>query len=192
MVQLLEELPPELQAHIAGTLDDAAAAGRWAQANQASRLLLLPRLDELLEGRRASRHSRLCWTRYAGCGVALRPRSASTIWAMAMLQSMCYQYHLIWTCTFACAALTTVSIQLALAAPTCGGTSLPECIGRPTDSNSTAWPLMRPHGAYLRMERLNELMCSREQQACSRHCSPVWLYNLLYNLLLYTSCIIVL
>ena len=55
MVQLLEELPPELQAHIAGTLDDAAAAGRWAQANQASRLLLLPRLDELLEGRRASR-----------------------------------------------------------------------------------------------------------------------------------------
>ena len=44
---------------------------------------------------------------------------------------------------------------------------------------------MRPHGAYLRMERLNELMCSREQQACSRHCSPVWLYNLLYNLLLY-------
>ena len=55
MVQLLEELPPELQANIAGTVDDAAAAGRWAQASRASRLLLLPRLDELLEARRLVR-----------------------------------------------------------------------------------------------------------------------------------------
>ena len=49
MVQLLEELLPELQAHIAGSLDDAAAAGRWAQACRASRLLLVPRLEQLLE-----------------------------------------------------------------------------------------------------------------------------------------------
>ena len=51
MVQLLEELPPELQAHIACCLDDAAAAGRWAQACRASRLLLVPRLEQLLEVR---------------------------------------------------------------------------------------------------------------------------------------------
>ena len=55
MVQLLEELPLELQAHIAGRLDDAAAAGRWAQASGASRLLLRRRLDELLEARRSAR-----------------------------------------------------------------------------------------------------------------------------------------
>jgi hypothetical protein len=55
MVQLLEELPPELQAHIAGSLDDAAAAGRWAKASRASRLLLLPRIDRLLEARRSAR-----------------------------------------------------------------------------------------------------------------------------------------
>ena len=54
MVQLLEELPPELQAHIACCLDDAAAAGRWAQACRASRLLLVPRLEELLEVRRST------------------------------------------------------------------------------------------------------------------------------------------
>ena len=55
MVQLLEELPPELLAHVAGTIVVAAAAGRWAQASRASRLLLLPRLDELLEARRLVR-----------------------------------------------------------------------------------------------------------------------------------------
>ena len=55
MVQLLEELPPELQAHIACCLDDAAAAGRWAQACRASRLLLVPRLEQLLEVRRSAR-----------------------------------------------------------------------------------------------------------------------------------------
>ena len=56
MVQLLEELPLELQAHIAGSLDDAAAAGRWAhQASRASRLLLRRRLDKLLEARRSAR-----------------------------------------------------------------------------------------------------------------------------------------
>ena len=56
MVQLLEELPPELLAHIAGSLDDAAAAGRWAQACRASRLLLVLRLDQLrLEARRSAR-----------------------------------------------------------------------------------------------------------------------------------------
>ena len=55
MVQLLEELPPELQAHIAGSLDAAAAAGRWAQASRASRLLLVPRLEQLLEVRRSAR-----------------------------------------------------------------------------------------------------------------------------------------
>ena len=54
MVQLLEELPPELLAHIAGSLDDAAAAGRWAQACRASRLLLVLRLDQLLEARRSA------------------------------------------------------------------------------------------------------------------------------------------
>ena len=54
MVQLLEELPPELQAHIACCLDDAAAAGRWAKACRASRLLLVPRLEELLEVRRSA------------------------------------------------------------------------------------------------------------------------------------------
>ena len=54
MVQLLEELPPELQAHIACCLDDAAAAGRWAQACRASRLLLVPRLEQLLEVRRSA------------------------------------------------------------------------------------------------------------------------------------------
>ena len=56
MVQLLEELPLELLAHIAGTIvAAAAAAGRWAQASRASRLLLLPRLDQLLEARRSAR-----------------------------------------------------------------------------------------------------------------------------------------
>ena len=55
MVQLLEELPPELQAHIAGSWDTAAAAGRWAQASRASRLLLMPRLEQLLEVRRSAR-----------------------------------------------------------------------------------------------------------------------------------------
>ena len=55
MVQLLEELPPELLAHIAGTIVVAAAAGRWAQASRASRLLLLPRLDQLLEARHSAR-----------------------------------------------------------------------------------------------------------------------------------------
>ena len=55
MVQLLEELPPELKAHIACCLDDAAAAGRWAQACRASRLLLVPRLEQLLEVRRSAR-----------------------------------------------------------------------------------------------------------------------------------------
>ena len=54
MVQLLEELPPELQAHIACCLDDAAAAGRWAQACRAFRLLLVPRLEQLLEVRRSA------------------------------------------------------------------------------------------------------------------------------------------
>ena len=55
MVQLLEELPPELLAHIAGTIVVAAAAGRWVQASRASRLLLLPRLDQLLEARHSAR-----------------------------------------------------------------------------------------------------------------------------------------
>ena len=55
MVQLLEELPPELLAHVAGSLDDAADPRRWAQASRAFRLLLLPRLDELLEARRYAR-----------------------------------------------------------------------------------------------------------------------------------------
>ena len=54
MVQLLEELPPELLAHIAGSLDDDAAAGRWVQACRASRLLLVLRLDQLLEARRSA------------------------------------------------------------------------------------------------------------------------------------------
>ena len=60
MVQLLEELPPELQAHIAGSWDTAAAAGRsWAQASRASRLLLMPRLEQLLEVRRSARQLEL-------------------------------------------------------------------------------------------------------------------------------------
>jgi len=58
MVQLLEELPPELQAHIAGSCDTAAAAARWAMgASEPSvpRLLLMPRLEQLLEVRRSAR-----------------------------------------------------------------------------------------------------------------------------------------
>ena len=67
MVQLLEELPPELLAHIAGTIVVAAAGGRWAQASRASRLLLLPRLDQLLERGGAALRSA------AGCARQAQP-----------------------------------------------------------------------------------------------------------------------
>ena len=113
MVQLLEELPPELQAHIAGTLDDAAAAGQWAQASRASRLLLLPRLDQLLEAR--------CHVRQQAMLDKLsRPRrgaaAALSVYHMgdaAMLQSVCWLA--IWTGSLVCAALETVSFKLATA-----------------------------------------------------------------------------
>ena len=76
MVQLLEELPPELQAHIAGSLDTAAAAGRWVQASRASRLLLMPRLEQLLEVQCSARQQAICSISSAAHGASL-PRSAS-------------------------------------------------------------------------------------------------------------------
>ena len=169
MVQLLEELPPELLAHIAGSLDDAAAAGRWAQACRASRLLLVLRLDQLLEARRSAPPlgSRLCSTSSAAHGVAPLPRSASTTWVTAMLQSVCWLA--IWTSALACAALATVSFQLALPLPTRSGTSLRGCIGRATDSRFMAWALMRSRGAHLRCECPNLPTCSHEKQPCRGH-----------------------
>ena len=77
MVQLLEELPPELQAHIACCLDDAAAAGRWAQACRAFRLLLVPRLEQLLEVRRSAWQQAMLDKLSRPRGVAPLPRSAS-------------------------------------------------------------------------------------------------------------------
>ena len=56
--------------------------------------------------------SRLCSTSSAAHGVAPLPRSASTTWVTAMLQSVCWLA--IWTSALACAALATVSFQLAL------------------------------------------------------------------------------
>ena len=62
MVQLLEELPPELQAHMAGSLDAAAAAGRWAS-----------------DGRKRAERPGCCWCRASSsslrCGALVR-RSA--------------------------------------------------------------------------------------------------------------------
>ena len=175
MVQLLEELPPELQAHIAGTLDDAAAAGRWAQASRASRLLLLPRLDQLLEVRRSARQQAVHdkHTSSTAHAVAQLPPSRSTIWAMVMLQFMCYRT--IWTVTFARAALLVMCGRsaTALAVSMCSGISLPRRIGQATDGTFMVWALPRPPGARLRRERPNLLTCSREQQAYSRHSTYV-------------------
>ena len=167
MVQLLEELPPELLAHIAGSLDDAAAAGRWAQACRASRLLLVLRLDQLLEARRSAPPlgSRLCSTSSAAHGVAPLPRSASTTWVTAILHSVCWLA--IWTSALACAALTTMGFQLALPLPMRSGTSLR---GLPcTDSRFMAWALMRSPGAHLRSECPNLPTCSHENQPCRGH-----------------------
>ena len=76
MALLLEELPPELQAYIAGSLDDAAASGRWAKASRASRLLLLPRIDQLLEARRSARQQAVLdkLGSRRGAAAALRPQ----------------------------------------------------------------------------------------------------------------------
>ena len=84
MVQLLEELPLELLAHIAGTIV-AAAAGRWAQASRASRLLLLPRLDQLLEARRSARPQAVMLDKLS----LRRGSAAEIIWATAMLPFVC-------------------------------------------------------------------------------------------------------
>ena len=161
MVRLLEELPPELQEHIAGILVDAAAPGRWAQACRASRLLLLPRLDELLEARRYARQQAVLDK------LSCRPQCLrhGQRRATEMLQFMCC--HAIWTASFVLAALATVlciQLAIALAAPTCCGISLPSSIGQATASRFTVWTLMRPPGARLRRERPHLLTCSREQR----------------------------
>ena len=167
MVQLLEELPPELQAHIACCLDDAAAAGRWAQACRASRLLLVPRLEQLLEVRRSARQQAMLDKLSRPRRGAAAALSASTTWVTAMLQSVCWLA--IWTSALACAALATVSFQLALPLPTRSGTSLRGCIGRATDSRFMAWALMRSPGAHLRSECPNLPTCSHEKQPCRGH-----------------------
>ena len=45
-------LPPELQAHVAAMVQDAASAGRFSRASHGCRLLLQERLAQLLEARR--------------------------------------------------------------------------------------------------------------------------------------------
>ena len=164
MVQLLEELPLELLAHIAGTIVAAAAAGRWTQASRASRLLLLPRLDQLLEARRSARPQAVMLDKLS----LRRGSAAEIIWATAMLPFVCCLAN--WTCSLVLAALATVCVQLALAlaAPTCEGTSFPRCTGPHAATKFMDWALLRSPSAYLLMERPHERR-NVGQQACSRH-----------------------
>ena len=178
MVQLLEELPPELQAHIAGSLDNAAAAGRWAQASGASRLLLLRRLNELLEVRRSARQqAALEKLQRMRCGSAAALSVYNLVNGDAAIHVQAHKLDS-YVCV-CCPVLVIACCRLALAAQTSCGTSRPSSTGPAIASKFTAWPLMRMHGAHLRRERPNLPSCSREQQPCSGHSSSVWLYNLL-------------
>ena len=160
-MQLLEELPLELQAHIAGRLDDAAAAGRWAQASGASRLLLRRRLDELLEARRSARQQAVLdklQRMRRGSAAALSVYNLGNGDAAVHVQARKLD-------SYVCVCCPDDSVlRIGF-----GGTSLPSSIGPSTASMFTAWPLMRTHGAHLRRERPNLPACSREQQPCSGH-----------------------
>ena len=169
MVQLLEELPPELLAHIAGTIVVAAAAGRWAQASRASRLLLLPRLDQLLEARHSARQQ-------AVLDKLNRPRRGSA----AALEVYHLGYgdaaiHVLphYLDSYVCKCCPVGDVRPIGYRLGCvnvhSGISLPRRIGQATDGTFMVWALPRPPGARLRRERPNLLTCSREQQAYSRH-----------------------
>ena len=154
-MQLLEELPLELQAHIAGRLDDAAAAGRWAQASGASRLLLRRRLDELLEARRSARQQAVLdklQRMRRGSAAALSVYNLGNGDAAVHVQARKLDSYV----CVCCPGDSVLRIGF-------GGTSLPSSIGPATASKFTAWPLMRTHGAHLRRERPNLPSCSREQ-----------------------------
>ena len=154
MVQLLEELPPELLAHVAGSLDDAAAAGRRSQASRASRLLLLPRLDQLLEARRSSRQQDKLYRMRRGSAAALSVYDLSNGDAAIGLHAGSLDSYI-----FRCYPGDSV-LRIGVGAQNvqrrCSGTLLLRGIGPATTSKFTAWPLMRPHGAHLWMQRPHE------------------------------------
>ena len=161
MVQLLEELPPELQAYIAGSLDDAAASGRWAKASRASRLLLLPRIDQLLEARRSARQQAV----FDKLGSRRGAAAALSVYDMgngvAAIRVLPFKLDK-FTC-MCCPGNYELSIGAGGIKTRCG-TSLPGCIGRPTDSRCIAWALIRSHGTHLRLEHPNLLVCRGVQQ----------------------------
>ena len=179
MVQLLEELPPELQAHIACCLDDAAAAGRWAQASGASRLLLLRRLNELLEVRRSARQQ-------AMLDKLSRPRrgaaAALSVYHMgdgdAAIRVLARNFD-----RFTCVCCPgDCELQIGYrqgCANVQRHLTSKQHWASYRQHRFMAWALMRSPGTCLRRAPRNLDLCSREKQACSRHSSPAWLYNLL-------------
>ena len=173
MVRLLEELPPELQAHIAGTLVDAAAPGRWAQACRASRLPLLPRLDELLEVRRYARQQ----------AVLSRPRrgsaAAHSVYDMGNGDAAIHVLPRNLD-SFICACCTGDRVHSIGHRFGCTNVlRLPSSIGQANASRFTVWTLMRPPGTRLRQKRPHSLTCSREQRKNSGGGACGRLYNLL-------------
>ena len=184
MVQLLEELPPELQAHIACCLDDAAAAGRWAQACRASRLLLVPRLEQLLEVRRSARQQ-------AMLDKLSRPRRGAAA-ALSVVNDMggghfCNQFG----CIRCAVAPFNGHVHMCLCCRDgrtwrCGNAFvsmcrciwLPKRIGLHTAAKSTILTLMLLRGKPMRR------VCGVLEVQCECRWPRVELYNLLYKMLL--------
>ena len=165
MVQLLEELPLELLAHIAGTIVAAAAAGRWTQASRASRLLLLPRLDQLLEARRSARPQAVMLDKlslHRGSAAAIMGNSDAAIRVLPRKLDM-------FTCA-CCAGDRVRSIGLSIGCTNVRGhlISNARCTGPHTATKFMDWALLRSPGAYLRMEQPHERR-NVGQQVCSRH-----------------------
>ena len=77
-------------------VSEAARPPRVAQSTS------LTYIDLLVRSRKQAVLDKL----HNGCGWAQLPPARSTIWAMVMLQFMCYRG--IWTVTFACAALVVM------------------------------------------------------------------------------------
>ena len=186
MVQLLEELPPELLAHIAGSLDDAAAAGRWAQACRASRLLLVLRLDQLLEARRSAGQKAMLDKlsrprRGAAAALSVVNDMGGGHFAINLAASGAQLRPSMGTFTCACAAET-----VALATWRCGNAFvsmcrciwLPKRIGLHTAAKSTILMLMLLRGKPMRR------VCGVLEVQCECRWPRVELYNLLYKMLL--------
>ena len=183
MVQLLEELPPELQAHIACCLDDAAAAGRWAQACRASRLLLVPRLEQLLEVRRSARQQAMLDKlsrprRGAAAALSVVNDMGGGHFAIDLAASGAQLRPSMGTFTCACAAETVALGAAAMLSSMCRCIWLPKRIGLHTAAKSTILTLMLLRGKPMRR------VCGVLEVQCECRWPRVELYNLLYKMLL--------